>query len=352
MTDEVLISREGGVGRIRLNRPKAIHALTPGMVTTINEALLQWREDEGISAVIIDHAEGRGFCAGGDIRLLADSAKTDCVEAEGFYFHEYRMNHLLFVYEKPIVAFIDGITMGGGVGISLPARYRVATERTTFAMPETGIGLFPDVGGGWFLPRLPGRVGAYLATSGARIDGADCKAVGIATHYMNSDTLDRVKADIIADPANIESILNNAQVTPPPAKIEAQRADIDRLFASDRYEDILAALKADGSEWADKQITTLATKSPQTIKVALRQLAEGGRMTDFADNMRMEYRIACHVIRRPDFVEGVRAVIVDKDNMPKWTPATPEGVTDALIDSLFAPLPADKEWTPLPELGI
>src|SRR3546814_321508 len=229
MADEVLISREGGVGRIRLNRPQAIHALTPGMVTAINKALLQWREDEGISAVIIDHAEGRGFCAGGDIRLLADSAKTDCVEAEGFYFHEYRMNHLLFVYEKPIVAFIDGITMGGGVGISLPARYRIATERTTFARPETGIGLFPDVGGGWFLPRLPGRVGAYLATAGARIDGADCRAVGIATHYMNSDTLDGIKGDIIADPASIKSILNNAQVTPPPAKIEAQDRKRTRL---------------------------------------------------------------------------------------------------------------------------
>ena len=358
MSDEVLISVEGGVGRIRLNRPKAIHALTPGMCETINAALLGWRGDDGVVAVMIDHATApdgdpklsRGFCAGGDIALIANSAKGDCKEAEHFFFVEYRMNHLLFVYEKPIVAFIDGITMGGGVGISLPARYRVATERTMFAMPETGIGLFPDVGGGWFLPRLPGRIGAWLAATGSRIDGADARAIGLATHYMASGKLDAVKAAILADPAALGRILDQAEDVPPPSKLEGQRADIDRLFASDRYEDILAALRADGSEWADKQLAVLATKSPQTIKVALRQLREGSAFTDFADNMRNEYRIACHVIRRPDFVEGVRAVIFEKDNAPKWTPARAEDVDEALLDSLFAPLPPEREWTPLPQL--
>jgi len=359
MTDEVLTFIENGLGRIRLNRPKAIHALTPGMCEAVNAALLAWRKDDAVIAVMIDHATSpdgdpklsRGFCAGGDIALLANSAKADCVEAEKFFHVEYRMNHLLFVYDKPIVAFLDGITMGGGVGISLPARYRVATERTMFAMPETGIGLFPDVGGGWFLPRLPGRIGAYLAAIGGRIDGADAKAIGIATHYITSDALDDVKAKIIADPAQLASILDGAAETPPISKIEALRPGIDRLFASDRYEDILAALKADGSEWAQKQLSVLATKSPQTIKVALRQLVEGAAFTDFADNMRNEYRIAYHAIRRPDFVEGVRAVIFEKDNAPKWEPATPEAVTDALVDSIFAPLPPEKEWTPLPELS-
>ncbi|HKX36710.1 MAG TPA: enoyl-CoA hydratase/isomerase family protein, partial [Rhizorhapis sp.] len=181
MTQEVLVLKENGIGRIRLNRPKAIHALTPGMCETIIGALLDWRKDDSSQAVMIDHAEGRGFCAGGDIALIANSAKADCTEAEHFFFTEYRMNHLLFVYEKPIAAFMDGITMGGGVGISMPARFRVATERTVFAMPETGIGLFPDVGGGWYLPRLPGRIGAFLASTGGRIDGADCKMAGIAT---------------------------------------------------------------------------------------------------------------------------------------------------------------------------
>ena len=350
MTDQVLISVENGVGRIRLNRPKAIHALTAEMCHAITDALLAWRADEGVVAIMLDHAEGRGFCAGGDIAMLAASAKGDCSEAEQFFHIEYRMNHLLFVYEKPIVAFIDGIVMGGGVGISDPARYRVATERTTYAMPETGIGLFPDVGGGWFLPRLPGRTGAWLATTGARIKGPDCAAIGIATHYMASDKLEAVKARIIADPDGLEEILDEMSDVPPPSDWEAQRAQIDRLFAPDRYEDILAALEADGSDWADKQLAVLATKSPQAIKVALRQMAEGAAFTDFADNMRNEYRIGYHVIRRPDFVEGVRAVIFDKDNAPKWDPARPEDVSDELVDSLFAPLPAGKEWTPLPQL--
>lgn len=350
MTDQVLISVENGVGRIRLNRPRAIHALTRDMCEAITQALLDWREDERVVAIILDHADGRGFCAGGDIAMLANSAKGDCSEAEQFFHAEYRMNHLLFVYDKPIAAFIDGIVMGGGVGISDPARYRVATERTTYAMPETGIGLFPDVGGGWFLPRMPGRTGAWLATTGARVNGADCAAIGIATHYMASDKLEAVKARIIADADGIEEILDEMSDTPPPSEWAARRAQIDRLFASDRYEDILAALEADGSEWARAQLATLATKSPQAIKVALRQLAEGAAFTDFADNMRNEYRIGYHVIRRPDFIEGVRAVIFDKDNAPRWNPVRPEDVSDALVDSLFAPLPPGKEWTPLPEL--
>lgn len=351
MTDQLLITIENGVGRIRLNRPKAIHALTPDMAEGIIAALTGWASDDSVTAVMIDHSEGRGFCAGGDIALIANSAKTDCVEAERFFFVEYQMNHLLFGFAKPIVAFMDGIVMGGGVGLALPARYRVATERTTFAMPETGIGLFPDVGGGWFLPRLPGRTGAWLAATGARIKGPDAAAIGLATHYMASDKLDEVKARIIADPADLSAILDAAADPVPPSAWEASRADIDRLFASDRYEDILTALEADGSPWAQEQLATLATKSPQTVKVALRQLATGATLSDFADNMRMEYRIACHVIRRPDFVEGVRAVIFDKDNAPKWNPATAAEVSEALVDSLFAPLSPDKEWTPLPQTG-
>ena len=358
MSDHVLTFVEGGVGRIRLNRPRAIHALTAEMCETIIAALLEWRNDDAVVAVMLDHRPdpdgdpklSRGFCAGGDIAMIAGSAKDDCSEAEHFFRIEYRMNHLLFVYGKPTVAFIDGITMGGGVGISLPCRYRVATERTVFAMPETGIGLFPDVGGGWYLPRLPGRTGAWLAATGARIDGADCREIGIATHYMPSDRLDAVKAKILADPASLSAILDAGDQTPPPSRLAAQMPDIDRLFASDRYEDILAALHADGSEWAEKQLAVLATKSPQTIKISLRQLAMGAAFTDFADNMRNEYRIACHTIRRPDFVEGVRAVIFDKDNAPKWQPSRPEDVTDMLVDSLFARLPPEKEWTPLPEL--
>ncbi|WP_030539409.1 enoyl-CoA hydratase/isomerase family protein [Sphingobium sp. DC-2] len=351
MTDQLITFADHGVGRIRLNRPKAIHALTPEMCEAVMDALIAWASDDRIAAVMIDHADGRGFCAGGDIALIANSAKGDCTEAERFFFLEYRMNHMLFSYSKPVIAFMDGIVMGGGVGISLPARYRVATERTTFAMPETGIGLFPDVGGGWYLPRLPGRAGVWLAVTGARIKGADCLALGLATHYLPSGRIEAAKERIVVDPSRTSGILDALADVPPASEWEARRADIDRLFASDRYEDILAALEADGSPWAQEQRAILASKSPQTVKVALRQLAEGAAFTDFADNMRNEYRIACHVIRRPDFVEGVRAVIFDKDNAPRWNPATPQEVTHDLVDSLFAPLPPGREWTPHPQTG-
>jgi enoyl-CoA hydratase len=256
----------------------------------------------------------------------------------------------MFTYAKPIVAFMDGITMGGGVGISQPAKYRVATENTRFAMPETGIGLFPDVGGGWYLSRLGRRLGQFLALTGARLDGAECLWTGLATHYVPHEMLEDIKGRIHDHPDRISGILSEPVGTPPKARIEANADKIAKHFASDAYEDILASLEAAadaGDDWAMKERDTLGTKSPQTCKVALRQLAASAQLTDFADNMRMEYRIASRVLTRPDFAEGVRAVIVDKTNDPKWNPATPEGVTDDLLDAIFAPLPADEEWKPL-----
>jgi enoyl-CoA hydratase len=347
MTDEVLISTDGGAGRLTLNRPKAIHALTLDMCHAMTDALVGWRADPAVRVVLVEHGEGRGFCAGGDIRAIWESGRGDGSYARRFFHDEYRLNHLLFTYAKPVVAFMDGITMGGGVGIALPAGYRIATERTLFAMPETGIGLFTDVGAGWYLSRLPGRVGQFLGMTGARIDGAEALALGLATHYIPSEALPGVKAKLAADPGAIEDILGAASVAPPPARIEANREKIDRLFASDRYEDVLAALQADGSEWAQKELATLAGKSPQTIKVSLRLLAQGRDHVDFAEEMRIEYRVAAHVCQRHDFLEGVRALIIDKDNAPKWDPASPEAVTDHLLDQIFAPLPADQEWTPL-----
>lgn len=347
MTDEVLFTTENGVGRIRLNRPKAIHALNKAMCDAMIDALLAWREDDTIRLVMIDHAEGRGFCAGGDIRMIADSGATDGVEARAFFRSEYRLNHLLFTYAKPVIAFMDGITMGGGVGISQPARYRVATDRTMYAMPESGIGLFPDVGGGWYLSRLPGRTGQFLALTGARIDGAECVELGLSTHYVPADGLDALKAAIIAHPAAVETALDAAAETPPPARIAGNRETIDRLFAPDTLEGVIAALNADGGEWARKELTTLATKSPTTCKVSLRLLAQGRDHADFADEMRVEYRLASRICQRHDFIEGVRALIVDKDNQPRWDPATAEGVSDHAIDQMFAPLPTDEEWTPV-----
>jgi enoyl-CoA hydratase len=242
---------------------------------------------------------------------------------------------------------MDGITMGGGVGISQPCRYRIATENTRFAMPETAIGLFPDVGGGWYLSRLPGRLGQFVALTGARLDGAECFYLGLATHFLPSDRLDAVKTRITAAPERLEQILTEASVSPPPARIAENRERIDRLFASDHLEDVIAALEADGSDWARTELVTLRCKSPQACKVSLRLLADGAHMADFADEMAREYGVAAHVVQRHDFVEGVRSVLIDKDASPRWDPPTPERVTDHMIDTIFAPLPEDEQWTPL-----
>lgn len=351
MTDQVLTRKTGRVGHISLNRPKAIHALTLEMCHAMSAALTEWENDDEVEAVILDHAEGRGFCAGGDIAMLRDSALNDGgVSGRRFFHDEYQLNHQMFTYAKPIVAFMDGITMGGGVGISQPAKFRVATENTRFAMPESGIGLFPDVGGGWYLARIGGRIGQFLALTGARLDGSEALWTGIATHYVEHALLEDIKARIAQHPGRIAGILSEPTGTPPEAKIKGNADRIAKHFASDTYEDILSSLDkaADaGDGWAAKERDTLGTKSPQTCKVALRQIATSAGLTDFADNMRMEYRIASRVLLRPDFAEGVRAVIVDKTNDPKWDPATPEGVSEELLDAIFAPLPPEEEWKPL-----
>jgi enoyl-CoA hydratase len=348
MTDEVLIRIEGNAGRITLNRPKALHALTTAMCTAMSEALLAWRHDPAVKLVLLDHAGERGFCAGGDIRMLAESGAGDGRDAREFFFIEYRLNHLLFEYAKPVVVIMDGVTMGGGVGLAMPAGYRVATERTTFAMPETGIGLFPDVGGGWFLPRMPSHIGTWLALTGGRIKAADCELVGVATDFVESDKIEALKAAIVADPAAIDGLLTEFEGDAGRPPLAAHQDEIDRIFGADTLEEILTRLKAAGTEWADEQLKVMGTKSPQTMKVALRQLRLGRKMESFAENMTMEYRIGARVVQRHDFIEGVRAVIVDKDNAPRWNPAEAEGVTEAMLDEIFAPLPSAEEWSPLP----
>lgn len=347
-TDEVLIRVEGNVGRITLNRPKALHALTTAMCTAMTQALLAWRDDPAVKLVLLDHAGERGFCAGGDIRMLAESGAADGKDAREFFFIEYRLNHLLFEYVKPVVVIMDGVTMGGGVGLAMPAGYRVATERTTFAMPETGIGLFPDVGGGWFLPRMPSHIGTWLALTGGRIKAADCELVGVATDFVESGKVEALKAAIVADPAAIDGLLTEYEGDAGRPPLAQHQDEIDRIFGADTLEEILARLKAAGTEWADEQLKVLATKSPQTMKVAVRQLRLGGKMESFAENMTMEFRIGARVVQRHDFIEGVRAVIVEKDHAPRWNPATPEAVTEAMLDEIFAPLPSAEEWSPLP----
>jgi enoyl-CoA hydratase len=344
---EILTRVESGVGRITLNRPKALHALNRPMCEAMTEALLAWRGDDAVKSVLIDHAGERGFCAGGDIRMIAESGAGDASEARAFFKVEYRLNHLMFEYPKPITAVVDGIVMGGGVGISEPALVRIATERTTYAMPETGIGLFPDVGGGWFLPRLPGQTGVWLALTGARLKAADTVFLGIHSHYLPSDALDAFRAILAADPAHPLDVADGLETDPGEAPVEAHLAAIDRLFAFNTVEEIFAALEADGSDWALSQLATLRTKSPQSLKVTLRQLRLGATLSSFAENMAMEYRLGGRVVRTHDFQEGVRAVVVDKDNMPNWSPADLAAIDEADLDALFAPLPAGEAWTPL-----
>ena len=346
MTDLVRFAVEGGVGRISLTRPKAIHALNLEMCEAMLDQLVEWIGDVQVTTVIVDHGEGRGFCAGGDVRwLVAEGSEED---ARSFFHTEYRLNHLMFTYPKPIVAFMDGVTMGGGVGISAPARYRIATENTGLAMPETTIGLFPDVGGGWYLSRLPGATGAFLALTGARLDGAECFALGLATHYLPSASMEDVKAAIAAAPGDIDKILAEASIEPPAARILGNRERIDRLFGLPRYEDILAALADDPSDWAAKELETLRHKSPSSCKISLRLLKEAASLPDFAAEMALEYRLAARVAVAQDFHEGVRALLIEKTGKPHWRPPSPEAVTDEMLDAIFAPLPDGQGWTPQP----
>jgi enoyl-CoA hydratase len=344
---EILARVVSGVGVITLNRPRALHALNRAMCEAMIEALQAWRDDESVQSILIDHSGERGFCAGGDIRMIAESGAGDGSDAKAFFHTEYQLNHLLFEYPKAVTAIVDGIVMGGGVGISEPADVRIATERTTYAMPETGIGLFPDVGGGWFLPRLPGQTGVWLALTGARLKAADTGFLGIHTHYLPTDALDAFRAILSADPAYPIDVADGLEDDPGEAPIEAYLEAIDRLFAFDTVEEIFAALEADGSDWSLAQLATLKTKSPQSLKVSLRQLRTGAKLETFAENMAMEYALGGRVVSTHDFQEGVRAVIIDKDNAPKWSPADLSGVTDATLDALFAPLPDEEAWKPL-----
>lgn len=349
MSGEVLIRAEGGVGRITLTRPLALHALNTAMCASILEAVTKWKDDSALHLVWIDHQEGtRGFCAGGDIRMLAESGAGDAAEARAFFRTEYRMNAALEAFPKPILSVLDGVTMGGGVGLTVHGSHRIATERTLFAMPETGIGLFPDVGGGWFLPRLEGELGTWLALTGARLKGADVAAARVATHFLPSELVPAVAKQIAAADFSVSAVdmlgeILRSLTHAAPAPSYAAHADaIHRCFAFDTAEEIVAALEADGGEWAKAELATLWTKSPETVKVALRQLREGRRLESFEDNMRMEYRIGWRKVQSHDFQEGVRAVIIDKDNTPAWSPARLEDVSEADVARYFEPLGEDE----------
>ena len=333
---DVSIRVENGIGRITLNRPQALHALTTEMCAAMTDALTAWQDDLTVRAVLVDHAEGtRGFCAGGDIRMVAQSGRADGRAGEAFFNIEYRLNTQIKRFSKPYVALLDGVTMGGGVGISIHGSHRIATDRTIFAMPETGIGLFPDVGGGWFLPRLEGELGIWLALTGARLKGSDVVAAGLATHFVVSENLPDVKARILAGEALDDVLADYTQMPMRPGYVEHLDI-INHCFSRPTITDICLALKMADDDWATAQADILKSRSPLSLSVSLEQLRRGARMASFEEVMRMEYRIACHIIRSHDFSEGVRAVIEDKDNAPMWSPASLSGVTPQMVEAMFA----------------
>ena len=347
---DVLTIKEGQGGRLRLNRPKALHSLNRQMVRDMASALLEWRDDPEVRIILIDHAEGRGFCAGGDVVDIANSVDGAEAAARAFFFDEYRLNHLEYTYPKPGVAFMDGITMGGGVGIALPCRYRIATERTVLAMPETTIGIFPDVGGGRYLSRLRGRLAQFLALTGARLDGAECLKLRLASHYVPSERLPEAKDRILDQPFRVQAVLDElSDDEPPRPRIMDNLPKIDRYFASDELEEILDALDRgadEGDEWAATEAATIRKRSPMACKVSLKLLQESPFQPHFIDEMRMEYGIMVRLIHHPDFREGVRALLIDKDNAPQWRPTNPASIGSRDVDAFFEPLPVEEAWRP------
>lgn len=348
MSEDILFERRGALGLVTLNRPKALNALTQDMLRRLHARLEAWAEDEAVACVAIQGAGERAFCAGGDIRALYEKGVARGRENWSFYWDEYRLNAFIRRFPKPYVAFMDGIVMGGGVGVSIHGSHRVAMDGARFAMPETGIGLFPDVGATCFLPRLPGETGMWVALTGARLDASDCVVGGVCDLRMASaDREAALQALAAADygdspKATVGARLSRWKISPDPCALYERRSQIDLCFAGDSVEDVLAALEADGSDWARTQREAILSKSPSSTRIAFRQLREGARM-GFEDAMRLEYRLARWCMTHPDFYEGVRATVIDKDGAPRWRPATLEEADDAHVADAFAPLPEGEE---------
>lgn len=343
---EVLFETRGNIGLITLNRPKALNSLTHGMCVEIKRQLDEWAVTPSVHAVVVVGAGEKAFCAGGDVVKVTQSYKAGTTEWRDFFHDEYLMNIAIAEFPKPYISLVDGIAMGGGVGVSIPGDLWVATEKTLFAMPETGLGLFPDVGGGWFLPRLPGETGMYLALTGARIKAPDLYALGIASHVVASDKVDDVLAAFagaeIKDVDDARAVLDRFHSDPEPAPLAEVMDDIDGAFAGVRVDEILHALELNEDDWSQKQFKILMSKSPTSLKLTFAQLRRGEALETFRDNMRMEYRMVNHVMRGNDFFEGVRAILVDKDNTPNWNPNTLDRVSDEAIEEYFENLGTDE----------
>jgi enoyl-CoA hydratase len=339
-SSDIQFERRGTAGIVTLNRPRALNALTLDLVRSLFAQLRQWREDGAVTRVIVTAAGDRAFCAGGDIRSLYDLGRAGRHdEALAFWREEYVLNTLIKFYPKPYVALVDGIVMGGGVGISVHGSHRVAGDRFLFAMPEVGIGFYPDIGATWFLPRLPGELGTYCALTGERLAAADAVSGRVATHRVASSRFADLR-DALCGATPVDAILGAFAEPVETGPVTARRGTIDRLFAADRIEDILAGLDGEGgedAEWSRATAATIRGKAPLSLKVTLAQLRRG-RHWSFEDCMRAEFRLTSRFSGYGDFYEGVRAVIIDKDNRPRWNPATLAAVTPAEVDRHFAPI--------------
>ncbi len=333
---EILFEQQGPVGLITLNRPKALNSLTHGMVTAMHAQMKAWERDPSIACVVIRGAGERAFCAGGDIRAVRESGLAKTSYARDFWHDEYVLNSYIKHYPKPYIALIHGVCMGGGIGVAVHGQYRVAGGTALFAMPETGIGFFPDVGGSYFLPRCPGEVGMYLGLTGARLGIGDGLYAKIATHWIPSEEWPLLLEALVGGEDPDEVILEMGR-EPESALLSDIREDIDRIFAASSVEDILAALDREDSDWAQETAKTMRLRSPTSLKLVYSEIRSGSTL-EFNDCMRMEFRMACRILEGHDFYEGVRAVIVDKDNAPRWLPPTLAEVSDAAIAAYFAPL--------------
>ncbi|GLQ06459.1 enoyl-CoA hydratase/isomerase family protein [Sneathiella chinensis] len=340
---EIIFEIRGQMGVITLNRPKALNALTHEMAVALDAQLVEWADDPAVQAVLVKGAGEKAFCAGGDIVRLYNEGKSGGDYPYQFYRDEYVCNARVKHFPKPYIAFLDGIVMGGGVGVSVHGSHRIATEKTLFAMPETGIGLFPDVGGTYFLPRCPGEVGMYLGLTGDRLKAADTVYAEITTGFVASENLQALENALVSMEfsgnsfVQVNQLIKAYEEDPGEAPLQVLQAQIDAHFSKGSVEDILTSLEAAGDAWAMRVAASLKSKSPTALKLAFRQLREGAK-AEFDECMQMEWRMVNRVIKGTEFYEGTRAVLIDRDQSPKWNPATLEDVHEADIDAYFAPL--------------
>jgi enoyl-CoA hydratase len=339
---EILFERCGAAGTVILNRPLALNAVTFGMVDALTRQLVKWETDPAVTRVILTAAGERAFSAGGDLRALFDMGRAGNYEAALAYWRaEYALNAMIKRYSKPYVSLIDGIVMGGGAGISIHGSHRVAGDGFVFAMPEVGIGFIPDVGASWFLPRLPGELGLYCALTGERLGAADGVAAGVGTHRVASERLGELR-DALCDNVSVDALLGAFAQPAGEGPLWRRRPAIDRLFAGDRVEGVLAVLDAEvaragaDADFARAAAAAIRRKSPTSLKVTLAQLRRG-RSLDFDECMRGEFRIVSRLLRGHDLYEGIRSVIIDKDQAPRWQPSSLEAVSETEVERHFAP---------------